>query len=56
MKDPLKMVQMGLNIGFAENLHRSSFVLAEDCRLGPLELLALGSGMAEDSALRHTGD
>ena len=56
MKDPLKMVQMGLNIRFAESSHRSSFILAEDCRLGPLELLALGSGMAEDSALRHTGD
>ena len=56
MKDPLKMVQMGLNVGFAENLHRSSFILAEDYRLGPLELLALGSGIAEDSALRHTGD
>lgn len=35
MKDPLKMLQMGLDIGFAENLHRSSFILAEDYRLGP---------------------
>ena len=30
VKDPLKMEPMGLNTGFVESLHRSSFFLAED--------------------------